>query len=830
MNWNHDPRRAAEPPLPPGSSSGLAGLAGELNHACRLLWRQPGYSAVAVLTMALGIGATTALFSLAYGVLARPLPWPDADRIVRLYETRQGATNRFGAIMTSAPYVAWKDHPTTIENLAAWRADRVVVDTGGDATRIRTAAVTASLFPVLGVGPVLGTPFAESEESSGEQPPVVLSYGLWQERYGGRRDILGSSLRLDGKPHRIVAVMPQAFLFPDTETRAWTGMSVRFVKGGLSIFSAVARLKPGVTPAQAAAEATARARSGPDPGVVVMAVFGSQAPAEIAAVPLLQAETAPVRPAILVFLAAVTLMLVTAVANIAAIQLARGTARHRETAIRVALGAGTWRLVRQALAENAVIGLAGGLGGLLLAGLLHRAFPLWLPPTFPRLNDVRIDLLVAAFALGLSLLASVACGVLPALQARRVQVASSLAEDGRAPGGGTGMRASRARAAIITGQLAIACLLLLGAALLTRSFLSMLTSDRGYDPDHVLTATLSLPEGRDSGPEADALLAGLLERVQAAPGFTRVALASALPLMAGETLASFPVRSGETGATIQAQAASRVVSREYFATMGIRLLEGRLFDASDTRTSRPVIIVNRAFAAKYLGERAIGHKLWADTPTATGPEVVGIIENVRHRSVTDAPAPEMYRLFGQESGAGTPLTLVVKTTGDPSREARSLRALVVGHDPTIGVDSVTPLDTLLRTSVAQPRLYAVLAGSLAVLALVIAAVGLFGVLGYAVGQRTREIGVRTALGARPADIAGLVLRQGLTMAGVGIALGLTLSFALVKSLSTFLYGITAYDRVSYAGVVLVLLVSALGVSAIPAWRAARVDPVVALRG
>jgi putative ABC transport system permease protein len=823
--------RAAALPPPPEGSSRLAGLAQELRHACRLLWRQPGYSAVAVLTMALGIGATTVLFSLAYGVLFKPLPWPNADRIVRLYETRQGATNRFGAIMTSAPYVAWRERPSTIDGLAGWSANRATVDTGGEPARARVGAVTASLFPLLGVRPLLGTPFSESEESLRDQPPVVLSYGLWQERYGGKRDVVGRILRIDGKPHRVVAVMPQAFLFPDADTVAWRPMAVRYMKGGLSIFSAIARLKPGVTPAQAGAEATARARSGPDPGPVVMAVFGSRAPAQISAVPFLEAQTADVRPAILVFLAAVGLMLVTAIGNIAGIQLARGAARRREMAVRAALGAGSWRLVRQALAENLVIGAAGGLGGLLLASLLHRVLPSLLPPTFPRLNDVTVNLLVAAFALGLALLASVVTGMLPALQARRVRVAESLAEDGRAQGGsGTGLRASRARAAIITGQLAIACVLLLGAALLTRSFVSMLNADRGYDPNSVLIATLSLPDGRDDGPAAHATLAGLLERLEAVPGFTRVALASTVPLTPGETLASFPLRSGPTGERVQVQAASRTVSRLYFASLGIRVVEGRLFDARDVASSKPVAVVNRAFAMKYLGARAVGEKLWDDTPKVAGPEVIGVIENVRHRSVTDVAAPEIYQSFEQQDSQAAALTVAVKTAGDPASYARTLRTIVRAHDASIGIEAVTPMETLLSNSLVQPRLYSVLAVSLGVLALVIAAVGLFGVLGYAVAQRTREIGVRTALGASPADIASLVLKQGLVMAGIGLAAGLGVSFALVKSLSTFLYGITTYDTVSYVGVLGVLLVSALAACAIPAYRAARIDPLNALRG
>lgn len=839
VEWAADPALLARrrkripsllPPPEPESFWRLAGLGQEFRHAAHLVRHQPGYSVVAIVTMALGIGATTALFSIAYGVLFRPLPWPDADRIVRLYETRPGATNRFGAIMTSAPYVAWREQPSTVGGLAAWSSNRVTLDTGGESLRLPAAAVTASLFPLLAVPPVLGTAFSETDEATLPEPPVVLSYGLWQERYGGQGDVIGRTVRIDDKPHRIVAVMPAAFQFPDADTRAWMPMSVRFVKGGLSMFSAIARLKPGVTPAQAAAEGTARARSAPDPGVVTMAVFGTRAPAEITVVPFLEAQTARVRPAILVFLAAVGLMLAAAAGNVAAIQLARGTARRREMAIRAALGAGGWRIARQVLSENLVIGLAGGAAGLLLAWLLLLALPSILPARFPRLTDIRVDLWVAAFALGLSLLASLVCGLLPAFQARGVQMVESLAEDGRGPGGTTGRRASRARHAIIAGQLAIACVLLLGAGLLTRSFYAMVNSDRGYTPDRVLTAALSLPEGRDGGSRADTVMLGLLEHLQAAPGFTRVALASTLPLMGGETLASFPMRSPETGATVQVQAARRVVSRDYFAALGIPLVEGRVFDASDTPASRPVAVVNRAFAAKYMAGRAVGHKLWDDTPKAPGPEVVGVIENVRHRSVTDESAPEIYRLF-EQGGSGSEISnLAVKTSGDPARESRTLRALIADYDRTIGVDTAAPMETLLSASLAEPRLYAVLAGSLAVLALAIAAVGLFGVLGYAVGQRTREIGVRTALGARPSDIASLVLRQGLVMTAVGLGVGVMLSFALLTFLASLLYGVTTDDAASYLGAVVVLSLAAVVSTVIPAWRASRIDPVEALRG
>jgi putative ABC transport system permease protein len=381
---------------------------------------------------------------------------------------------------------------------------------------------------------------------------------------------------------------------------------------------------------------------------------------------------------------------------------------------------------------------------------------------------------------------------------------------------------------VIAGQLAIACVLLLGASLLTRSFFSMLAADRGYDPSNVLTATLSFP-GRpgEEAPAAD-LTAGLIARLRAVPGFTRVAVSSTLPLMPSETLSSFPVRTAQTGVAVQAQAASRVVSPDYFATLGVRIVSGRPFGAEDTPTSKPVVIVNRAFAKKYLGANPVGTKLWDDTPKQQGPEVIGVVEDVRHRGVTDVPAPEIYRVFGQ-ANAGLSLMLAVKTEGRPSGYAQTLRALVRQHDAAIDVDAIIPMETLLSTSLSQPRLYSVLAGALAGLALLVAAVGLFGVLAYAVAQRTREIGVRTALGARPSDIAALVLRQGLAMAGSGLAIGLLVAFAAARSLGALLYGVTADDPVSYVAVPIALLAAAGLACLIPARRAARVDPLTALR-
>jgi predicted permease len=462
-----------------------------------------------------------------------------------------------------------------------------------------------------------------------------------------------------------------------------------------------------------------------------------------------------------------------------------------------------------------------------------RLLPSLLPAKFPRLDDISVNLPVMAFAIGVSLLASVLFGLLPALHARHVHVAESLAEDGLAPvGGGRRSRAARARAFIMTGQVAIACVLLVGAGLLTRSFVALMNTDPGYDATHVLTAHLAAPDSTYTKVRRAEMLTTLLQRMRTIPGVKLAAFTTALPLSRGDILGSFTMRSPRTGTMITAQSAIRLVSPGYFAALGLRLAQGRVFTDTDTDGSAPVVVVNRAFAIKYLTDRPVGERI----PSSFGrqgvdAEVVGVVENVHHASVTDPPAPEVYQSYLQlHDGMPHDVTFVVRTTANPADLVPTLRSLVRQQDASLALDAVSTMENLVRISLSQPRLYAVLLAGFAMFALAIAGVGLFGVLGYAVAQRSREIGVRTALGARPMDIVGLVLRQGLGIAIGGLALGLGVAFASAKSLSALLYGVTAYDAATFAIVPLVLLVVAGVACIVPARRAARVDPVRVLRG
>jgi putative ABC transport system permease protein len=838
-------RHAAVTP-PPVEGRPLAGLVQDVRYGLRLLVRQRAFAVVAITTMALGIGASTTLFSIAYGVLLKPLPWSESDRLVRLSESRQGFEPRVRGTITNGTYIAWRDRPSTIESIAGWTIGTTTAVVGNDdaAVRLKTASVTPSLFTVLRATPLRGRVFVEDDGKAGgtfsAADVIILSFGLWQEWFGGA-DAIGRSVRIGGKPLTIVGIMPSGFAFPDSDTRAWTPRAVVSVLGDqgvrrLSIFSAMARLRPGVTPAQAAAEGTSRARSAPDPGLAAVAMFGGNGPAEIAAVPAVQMMTADVRPALLVLLAAVFLLLASATANVASLQLARAATRRREIAIRAAIGAGLGRLTRQLVVESSIVCAAGGALGLALALALHRALPSLLPADFPRVDAVTVDARVMTFAIAISIATGIVCGMLPALHARRLNLVESLADAAAAPVGG-GMRSAtaRTRALIIAGQIAAACVLLVGAALLTRSFVALLNADRGYDPKNLLTARLPMPADFTLARRTD-ILERIASRLKAVPGVREVGFGNALPFVSSGGFRAFKMRPpSNPSIEIEVNTVQRVVSPGFFGALGLRVVAGRPLADSDTMTAPQVIVVNRSFAAKYLGDRPIGAVV-PNLGMCRGDDdrwqVVGVVEDMRQGAVTDPPQPEIFMPFRQ---IGCPAAVpdpvvVIRTVDDPVPFASTLRALVRDESTALALDSVMTMDDRLMTNLAKPRLYAVVLAGFGGFALAIAGVGLFGVLSYVVAQRMREIGVRTALGARPVNIVTLLIRQiGVTILG-GMVAGLWLAFAATRWLRTALYGVDAHDLASFAGAAALLTIASVLACVAPALRAARVDPLKVLRG
>jgi putative ABC transport system permease protein len=825
----------------------LAGLMQDVRYGVRLLRRQPGTAAIAILTMALGIGATTTLFSVAYGVLLKPLPWSDPAGLVRVTETREGRSGRVLGTVSNGTFRAWREHRSTIEDLGGWRNETVTLTGAGEPVRVAIVPTTPNLFRILRARPLIGRLFDEND-GAGDQPgDVILSYSLWQERFGGRSDVVGQGVQFNDRPYTIAGVMPPNFAFPDREARAWTAWSVPPVvasNGALVgvIFRALARLRPGMTPEQAAAEATSRARNAPDMGLAARALFGAAGPIDVSVVPEQQAITADVEPAILVLLAAVALLLITAIANIASLQLSRATVRRREMSVRAALGAGQRRIVRQLFVESAIVGLCGGACGFALAVGLGRLLPWVLPDGFPRLEAVAVDVRALSFTLLVSTLASVACGLVPAWHTRRVNLVRALSEDGVASmGGATRSPAARTRACIMVGQVAIACVLLVGATLLTRSFMAMVRTDRGYDPVNVLTARLPLPPAYPAERRMQ-LLGALVERLRAVPGVTHAAYSSGLPFLSSGGFSAFNMRSPRNPAVeIEVQATQRLVSHEYFAAMRLRLVEGRILSAADTAAAPPAIVVNRTFARQYLGDRAIGVRIPQRGPRAGGvrftdenavAEIVGVVEDMRQDSL-DAPAqPELFASLEQIAPSSIrtldPI-LVVRTATDPATHVSTLRNLVHDVAPTLALDSVMTMEDRVMTSLARPRFYALVLAWFGAFALLVAAVGLFGVLSFSVAQRTREIGVRSALGAQAHTIVALVLRQALWIVGIGVLAGLGVAVAAVRLLSSFLYGISPHDTLTFAGVPIVIVAIAVVSCVVPARRAARIDPLTALR-
>jgi putative ABC transport system permease protein len=822
------------------------GFSQDSRYGARLLWRQPGFALLAILLIALGVGATTTLGSLTYAVLLKPLSWPDADRIVLLSEVREGAKRTPPNILTNATYLAWREAPTTLENLAGYSASNVTFTAGTEAERIRVAKTTASLFTVLRARPAEGQLFTAEDEANGRDKVIVLSFEIWQRRFGAAPDAIGRTVELDGERFRIVACMPRDFAFPNRAIKAWTPLRVPPVVGddpafrSISLFRSVGRLRDGVTPAQAAAEGTARGVAAPNLGMVGTAVFGTQGPPRVSATPYLESLTTDVRPALYILLAAVALLLAASVANVAGMQLTRATTRRREMAIRAALGARSGRLARQLLTENLVIGACGGLLGWLVALALHAALPKLLPVDFPRTDEILADWRMFAFAVVTALCASVVFGALPALVARKLRLVQTLVEDSLAPAGG-GMRShlGRLRTGIMAGQVAIATILLLGASLLGQSFLAQLQVDRGYNPHNLLTATLPLPGRLFSGLQRAALVDAIVDRLSRVPGVTAAGGASVMPLVQYDQPMSFQLAAGPGRPDpIAVTADFRSISPGYFAALGVPILEGRGFSDRDSLTSQQVAVVNRTFAKTYLGGRALGVKLPLSfiDGRPNGLEIVGVVDDMRQQGPTDPPRPEIFNTYHQLpegmsiKGTAIPTPVIVaRTSGDPGALAGTLRSIVREQNASVSLDSVMTMDERLLTSLARPRLYAVLLGAFAAFALLVAGAGLFGVLSYSIAQRTREIGVRAALGARPSDLIGLIVRQGVVVTLIGLAAGLGAATALVRYIGTMLYGVTTRDPLSYVLVTVTLVIMAALASAVPAWRAAKIDPLRAMR-
>ena len=830
------PRRT--PPAEPPSETAalLPGIVQEIRYALRLLRKQPGHAAAVILIMTLGIGATTTLFSVAYGVLLKPLPWPQADRLVRLQETRPGATRVRAWTITNASFLAWREHHSTVDEIAGWNGRSATLTGTGTATSLSFVAVTSNLFSMLGANPIQGSLFHPEDEIAAPNV-VVLSYGLWQQQFGGAPDAVGKTVRLDEKPYTVIGIMSPTFAFPDRDSRAWIPLyvvppvSIDGLKRSVQLVNAIARLHSGATPAEAAAEATTSARAAPDLGMSAIAMFGANTPPQVTAMPALDAMTAEVRPAIIVFLVAVGLLLVTATANVASLQLARSTARSREMAIRAAIGASKIRLTRQLITESLLLGAIGGITGLALVAALHAALPSLLPANFPRMADIGLNLPVVIFAAAITVLTAVTCGVWPALHLGAVNVAESLTEHG-AERMSSGRKTQRTRAVVMTGQIAIACVLLSGATLLAKSFWRMLHADRGYDTLNLITANVTMRPATFTPARRAVIVNNVLARLAVMPGVVHAAVTDSMQFT-GETMAmtSFQIPGTTDRPTIIVSTLTHVVSLQYFPTMGIRLLEGRPFMETDKANSPPVVLVNRTFQQRYLKDKTLGAMLPCATAESKECEVIGVVDDV-HRNYDDAFEAERFLLDQQWTPppyVGLYVTFIARTTADPNPIINELKSLIHDEDSSLTVDSILSMEDRVAGSLAKPRLYAVLLGGFAAFALMIAATGLFGVLSYTVAQRSMELALRVALGARHADIVKLVAAQALWITFGGLIAGTGLTIVSVNYLSSFLYGVTTRDTFTFIAVPLIVTLVATTACLLPAIRAIRINPLEAMR-
>jgi predicted permease len=806
----------------------------DIRQALRSMARERGFTVAALLSLALGIGANVALFSVVNGVLLRPLPYADSDRLIRLSEFHPGANSGVpGLWFTNFTYYAWSEGKS-IEGIAGYRTERYSDTTDKEPKAVAGASVTPSMFKLLDVRPSLGRLFVEDDGQEAAPKVAVLSYGLWQERFGGDASVVGRPLTLDGEVHTIVGVAPKDFYFPERSGRVWT--VARIPRGSadpknqsIQLFGAIARLRPGFTVEQAAAEGTIAARSVARP-MVADALFGKGGPVAIRAESILSEMTGRIRPALTVFGVGVGFILLIACSNVASLQLTRGVSRQREIAVRTALGASRGRVVTQLVTESLVMSIAGGVLGIALGAAMLKVLPALAPRSFPRLDDVAIDSATLVFTVLLSLVAGLLSGVLPALRSSQIGLTPSL-RDGS--GASSGVATARLRSSLVAIEAALAVMLLIGAGLLVRSFDRLLQVDPGYDVRNVLIAQLD-PGGAARPLEKTLALSDeILARVRSIPGVQAAGAGNMTPFDQNTAVASFNLAMpGAPDGVIKARATAYTVTPGFAEALSLRLKEGRLLKPEDATSATESILVNEEFVRLYLndGKPAIGRQfpglVRSETPVVT--EIVGVVSNLLRNGFDQKPLTEMFALPRFSRRFPAAFQIAIRTEGDPAAIAPPLRALIRELDPGATLDTAT-LASRVSASVAEPRFAAVTVAAFGLLALVLSATGLYSALSYSVSQRRREMGVRLALGATRRDIVSLVLGQGLTVAVAGLLLGVAASMALSRLLEKLLFGVTPQDPVAFAVAPVLLLVAAAIACLVPAWRGAAVAPTESLR-
>jgi len=809
----------------------LAALGQDIRYGARTLSRAPGYTIVAVLTLALGIGANSAIFSFVDGVLLRPLPYPDADRILLVWEKPPGGGIN---VVSAMNYLDWKAQGDVFAQTAAISGSSMTLTGRGDPQQWRVARVGAAYFEVFGVQAVLGRTFAPDEDQPGKDHVVVLSHRLWTEQFGGDAGIVGRSITLNNEPYTVIGVLPGGSPFDRTFNRVWRPLA--FSPGertrNFHWLQVQARLKPGVTIEQA------RARMDAIGAQIANDYPDSNKGWGVSLVPYAEAVVgSQLRSSLYVLLTAVGLLLLIGCANLANLTLARGTSRAREVAVRAALGADRGRIVGQLLTENVVLAVAGGVAGVAVGYALMRWLSVMLPPFYlPAVATVAMDTRVLAFALALSVVTGLAFGLAPALHSSRPDLADAMKEGGRGSAGDGGRR--RLRNALVVVEVALAFLLLAGSGLLIRSFFRMMNVPLGFDATNVLT--LSLPIASDRFPAAGQLsvyVRNIVDRVKAVPSVSGAAATDALPLQGFSNGMPFLIAGRASVDRANRQACGfKMVQADYFRVLGIQIVKGRPLTDRDVTGTPPVAVINQSMERRFfenqdpIGQRILVQEIVPGKP-ALGPEIpweiVGVIADERTGGLEGQTRSGMYVPMDQSP---TPfVSLVVRTAADPAAVSRAVGQAVHEIDRTQAVTDVKTLEQIKTESASSSRLRTTLLAVFAALALALSAVGIYGVISYTVAQRSHEIGVRAALGASGGALLGMVLRDGMSLALAGLALGLAGALGLTRLLSSLLIGVTARDPLTLLLAAVTLAAVALAACVIPARRAAHLDPLVALR-
>ena len=809
----------------------------DIRYAVRILSKAPGFTIIAIVTLALGIGANTALFSVVDGVLLNPLPYTQPDRIVAVYTH----TRTFNHSSISYPnFLDWVRENRSFSGLAAFREDDMNITGVGEPERLRTEMISANFFAVLGVKPVVGRTFFAKEDQIGAAPVVLLSEGLWKRKFGGSADAVGKSVSLNGTSYTIVGVIPGDFHYASGNFRFNTDIFVPIGQWDAPLFrdrrtgmgmDAVGRLAPGVTLAQAQADMDGIAHN------LATAYPDVDKGSGVAMLPLRDDVVGNIRPFLLVLLAAVGFVLLIACANVANLLLVRATGRAREFAIRAALGAAQTRVVRQLLTESVLLSLVGGALGLLLAAWGTHAALGVLPNALPRSNEIHLNVTVLLFAFGISILVGITFGLVPALKTANPDLHETLKEGGR---GGSGAR-HRTQNTFVVVEMALALVLLIGAGLMIRSLAVLWGVSPGYNPHNALQ--LNVASALPIGGTPDAIRTAFIQlhdRFAAVPGVQALSLEIGSTPMQGDSEVGFWVE-GQPKPTNDADMKDALfysVQPDYLKAMQIPLLRGRFFTADDNQHSAPVIVVDQEFARLAFGnENPIGKRVNLQI-IGTTPEIVGIVGHVKQWGLDEGShspvLAQFYFPISQVPDQFMPLlargvSVVVRTTNSPLAVVGGLRSTLEQFNSQLVMYGVQPLDEVVSDSLADRKFSMILLGAFAGLALVLSAIGIYGVISYIVGQRTHEIGIRLALGAHPSDVLRLILGQGTKLALIGIAIGIAAALALTSLMTKIIFGVSAHDPLTFIGVAIVLIAVALAACYFPARRAMRTDPMVALR-